>query len=293
VNATNAADKVTTKTASFTTLTPTEKLTIQQYMPDDGDVVGVGQPVTVNFTSYVPTDYRAAVERAMTVTTTPAVSGAWSWISETRVDWRPASYWPSGTKVHVHLGLNGVRAGEHQFGWEDRDFTFTIGSKVEALVYANSHEMKVYDDDKLLRTLPVDTGMPGFSTWGGIMPVLDKQPVVQMKSCSVGIACSPSSPLYYNLTVYDDVHLTASGTYVHNASWDSNIGKADASHGCIHLTASDAKWFYDLVKPGDIVRVYDEPKTVAEGNGNGDWNVSWKTWLDNSAIGVTSGATTG
>lgn len=90
VTATNGAGKTTQKTESFTTMAAPQKLTIQQYMPNDGDVVGVGQPVTVNFTNYVPTAYRAAVERSMTVTTTPAVAGAWSWVSETQADWRPS-----------------------------------------------------------------------------------------------------------------------------------------------------------------------------------------------------------
>jgi lipoprotein-anchoring transpeptidase ErfK/SrfK len=288
VTATNEAGKTTQKTESFTTLTPSEKLTIQQYMPNNGDVVGVGQPIMVQFTNYVPTAYRAAIEHAMTVTTTPGVSGAWSWVSDSRVDWRPATYWKPGTKVHVDLNLDGVRAGEHQFGWENREWTFTIGSDVRADVNATTHEMKVYKNGSLIKTIPVDTGMPGFSTWGGTMVVLDKEYEVKMTSCSVGISCTPGVGDYYDMDVYWDVHLTDSGTYMHAAPWDSQIGEADSSHGCIHLRTADAEYMYNLLKPGDVVTVTGEPQTVAEGNGYGDWNVSWAKWLANSATGVTT-----
>jgi lipoprotein-anchoring transpeptidase ErfK/SrfK len=151
--------------------------------------------------------------------------------------------------------------------------------------------MAVYENGRLLRTLPSDTGKTGYSTWGGIMVVMDKEPVIKMTSCSVGITCDPSSPDYYDMPVRWDIHLTTSGTYVHDASWDSNIGVDNTSHGCIHLTAADAKWFYDLIKPGDIVRVLNEPQTVAADNGFGSWNLSWAQWLTGSATSSSSHGT--
>ena len=96
--------------AKFTTLTPAKRLGLQSYFPNNNETVGVGQPISVNFTNPPNSKDRANVEKAMTVTTTPHVDGAWSWITATQADWRPQSYWESGTKVAVQMNLNGVQA---------------------------------------------------------------------------------------------------------------------------------------------------------------------------------------
>ncbi|WP_323746028.1 Ig-like domain-containing protein [Catenulispora pinisilvae] len=100
----------------FTTLTPQKRLGLHSYFPDDGMTVGVGQPVSVTFTNPPNEKDRANVEKAMVVTTTPHVDGAWSWITATQVDWRPQSFWASGTKVQVAMNLNGVKAGDITYG---------------------------------------------------------------------------------------------------------------------------------------------------------------------------------
>ena len=73
--------------------------------PGDGMSVGVGQPIRVQFTNYVPKEYRAAVEKACPVTTSPAVAGAWYWVQDDMMDWRPQHYWQPGTQVSVALNL--------------------------------------------------------------------------------------------------------------------------------------------------------------------------------------------
>ncbi len=266
---------------AFTTLTPARHLAVTGITPAGGATVGTGEIVSVTFAH--PVTDRAEIQRALTVTSDPAVAGAWHWFGDQRVDWRPRAYWSPGTVVTVHADFDGVSDGSGRYGSADYAHTFTIGSDVRAVVDPDTHSMAVYQDGRLLRTLPADTGRTGYSTWGGTMVVLDKQPVVTMTSCSVGISCDPKSPNYYDLPVHWDVHLTDSGTYVHDASWDTAIGVANTSHGCVHLTAADAAWFYGLVKPGDTVRVLHEPRTVAADNGFGDWNLTWSQWLAGSA----------
>ena len=158
---------------------------------------------------------RANVEKAMTVTTTPHVDGAWSWITATQADWRPQSYWASGTKVSVQMNLNGVKAGDETFGSFTKGFGFTVGRDQRAIVDTKNFTMHVYQDGKDVKEIPTDTGMTGYSTWGGTMVVLDKEPMIEMKSCSVpGFSCTPGVGNYYDLKVYNDVHLTDSG-HVH------------------------------------------------------------------------------
>ena len=278
-----------TISAKFTTLTPQKKLGLESYFPDDGETVGVGQPVSVTFTNPPNSKDRANVEKAMTVTTTPHVDGAWSWITSTQVDWRPQSYWASGTKVSVQMNLNGVKAGDITYGAFTKAFTFTIGRDQRAVVDTKNYTMHVYQDGKDVKEIPTDTGMAGYSTWGGTMVVLDKEPLIEMKSCSVpGFSCTPGVGNYYDLKVYNDVHLTDSGTYIHQAEWDSHIGTDNTSHGCIHLKPADATWFYNFINIGDPVTVNGEPDQVHNGNGYTDWNESWQTWLSGSAAGVST-----
>ena len=285
----SGAEKTTT--SKFTTLTPQKRLGLDHYVPDDGTTVGVGQPVAVFFTNAPNEKDRAAVEKAMTVTTTPHVDGAWNWRGATEADWRPQSYWQSGTKVQVHLGLNGVKAGEVTYGSFTKDFSFTIGDATISTVDLAKDQMTVTQNGKVLRVIPVSGGMPDkHPTWSGKMVVLDKTANIEMKSQSVGFTDSAD---FYDMKIQYAVHLTDSGTYVHAAPWrHADFGVDNVSHGCVGMDLEPAQWFYDLSKPGDIVEVLKNSQT--KGNvttnpnpGFDDWNLSWSQWLSGSAAGVS------
>lgn len=241
-------------------------------------VVGVAMPVSIVFSHPVADSARAVVEREMKVTTSPAVTGAWHWFGDRRADWRPEAFWASGTHVTVDADLDGVNDGNGRYGVRDYEHTFTIGSDVEAVADTAQHRLDVYRDGRLVRALRADAGKPGFSTWGGTMAVIDKEPEVRMTSCSVGISCDRSSPNFYDLTLPWDVHLTDSGTYVHFSTGDAQPGEDNDSHGCIHLSRADAHWFYDYVKEGDPVTVKGEAQKAAPDNGYADYNLSWSQW---------------
>nr|MDT0526900.1 Ig-like domain-containing protein [Streptomyces sp. DSM 41633] len=66
-------------------------LTMPYVLPNDGEVVGVGQPVAIRFDENI-TD-RLAAQRAITVKTNPPVEGAFYWLNNREVRWRPAKYW--------------------------------------------------------------------------------------------------------------------------------------------------------------------------------------------------------
>ena len=138
--------------------------------------------------------------------------------------------------------------------------------------------MTVWQGNKVVRTMKTGTGMPKFATWNGSMVVLQKVKKLRMTSCSIGLGCTPGTSNYYNLDVFDDVRLTPSGTYVHAAPWDTKLGVANTSHGCIHLSNTDAGWFYSHVQEGDLVTVKNGGRQVSITNGEGDWNLSWSQW---------------
>ncbi|MGW2420682.1 L,D-transpeptidase [Streptomyces sp. NPDC001709] len=246
----------------------------------EGQTVGVGMPISVTFSRSVPTAERKGVESWLGVQTSSGTRGAWSWVKDSslldgqRVDFRPdTTYWQSGTRVTLRLGSHGTRH-------------FTIGRSLVATVDAKTHMMTVRTGGTT-RHIPVTTGAPGTDTWNGTMVVMDKQRKVLMDSRTVGLGNE------YRGDYFWAVHLTTSGTYVHqNPRADTEAGHRNVTHGCVGLaTDGTAQRFYDQVRVGDVVTVTGADKdTVAAGNGYGDWNLTWKQWLAHSAAGVTTTA---
>jgi lipoprotein-anchoring transpeptidase ErfK/SrfK len=255
-----------------------------EYTPDKGTTVGVGMPVSITFNK--PIHDKAAVERGLTVTTAPAVAGAWSWMKDRngkdRIDYRPEKFWKPGTDVTLRMSLSGVDAGGGTYGTQQRVVHFRIGKAVVSTVNVKTKTMTVTENGKRLRTLPVSSGKAGYETWNGTMVVLSKVPTIRMNSRTVGIF----GPEAYNLgEVKWDVQLTPSGTYAHAAPWnEGKFGRVNGSHGCIGMSTADAKWFFNHVNLGDPVSVAHSKDTVATNNGYGDWNVNWAAWQTGSAL---------
>ncbi len=275
------------KTVSFSTLKPSATLGVLEMWPNDGTSVGVGQPIRVQFTNYVPQAYRASVEKACVVTTTPAVAGAWHWVSTDTMDWRPREFWSTGSRVSVAFNLAGVRAGQHQFFVRDHSLSFTVrDTDLRLVIDAKAFKATAYENGRAVRTFPIGTGSddPRFITWSGVFAVLGKGNPVEMKAD------------YGNGDKYDEfvnwaTQITYSGTYVHSAPWDHEIGSVNSSHGCIHCNPVDATWFYNKAHVGDVVEITGTNKPVSLTNGFGDWSTSWSKWLAGSAYGATLGGT--
>ncbi len=206
---------------------------------------------------------------------------------------RPRTYWPAHATVTVSSSLSGVRVRKGLYGGAAQPVTFDTGDQILALTDAGTHELTFYRNGHEVRTMPVTTGKPGFSTRNGIKVVLEKQSYVQMKSSTVGIAAGSSDS--YDLPVYWATRVTWSGEYVHAAPWSvGSQGVANTSHGCTGMSTANAHWFFDNVRPGDLVKVIGSQGHEMEpfGNGFGDWNLSWSQWLKGSALGAraTSGS---
>jgi lipoprotein-anchoring transpeptidase ErfK/SrfK len=267
-------------TTTFATVDP-DKIIKAYVSPLAGTTVGVGQPIAVSFSHSVAD--RAAVERQLSVETTPQVFGSWHWISDDVVHWRPQNYWPANTKVVLHTDLKDVALGGGQVGDADRTIPFTIGREQIAYVDVKAHRMQVYRDGKLARTIPVSTGKPGFITRGGKKVVLGLTREKEMKGESIGI--QKSSPDYFDLKVEYAVRVTWSGEFLHAAPWQGrNHGRANVSHGCVGMSTTDARWYFDHTMVGDVVDVTNSSRKMELRNGYGDWNMSWKKWVAGSAL---------
>ncbi|UGQ14203.1 Ig-like domain-containing protein [Yinghuangia sp. ASG 101] len=281
--AVNTANQPTTAVASFTTVSNDNKITASFY-PDNGQTVGVGQPVSIKFNA--PVKDKAAVEKALTVTATPSVQGSWHWFGSQRVDYRPKEYWPVSTQVKVDLNLRGIDAGNGAKFEQFKSFTFKVSdTKTVSVVDVDTKTMKVYKNDQVVKEIPITSGeVPNYATWGGKMVVMEKYEKTRMNSQTVGLGDE------YDI---DDVpwavRTTTSGTFVHGNYWAdpaSTFGKQNTSHGCVSMAPDNAKWFYDnAAMPGDIVDVVNaKERVVSPDNGYGDWNLTWEAWVQGSAV---------
>ena len=274
------------KVLTFDTSTPTTKKSLDvKFGPDSGDY-GVGQPVTAQLNRPVKDrTQRAIVERALRVDSVPAVQGAWHWVDDKELHYRPKDYWPAHTTVQVHSNLDGIKVGDRLWGAKSKPLKLTIGDSIIAVTDASAHSMTVYKNGEDIRELPVTTGKPGFETRNGVKVVLGKQSFVRMRSATVGIA--EGSADSYDLPVYWATRLTWSGEYVHAAPWSvGSQGYANVSHGCTGMSTGNAEWFFNTIHEGDVVKVVNSNGDTMEpfGNGFGDWNLAWKNWRQGSAL---------
>ncbi|MEU4449971.1 Ig-like domain-containing protein [Nocardioides sp. NPDC023903] len=281
VTATGETGKVT---SSFTTRSLSlAQQTFATIVPVDKSEVGVGMPVAVYFD--LPVKDHASFEKRMHVTSTPAQTGSWYWVSDTEARYRPQTYWKPGTTIKVDLDINGASAGGDVYGQHSRTATYKVGDAHVFKVNARTHQMKVFSNGKLLRTIPITTGKPGFTTRSGIKVISEKHRVKEMRSETIGISDQSSSD-YYSL---DDVEyamrISNSGEFIHAAPWSTGSqGYANVSHGCTGLSTANAAWLYGLARIGDIVETTGTDRKMEWDNGFGDWNLSWAEYQKGSAL---------
>ncbi|GGU33291.1 L,D-transpeptidase [Nocardioides albus] len=279
-----ATGETGTVTSSFTTRSLSlAQQTFATIVPVDKSEVGVGMPVAVYFD--VPVKDHASFEKRMHVTSTPAQTGSWYWVSDKEARYRPQAYWKPGTTIKVDLDINGASAGGDVYGQHSRNATYKVGDAHVFKVNARTHQMKVFSNGKLLRTIPITTGKPGFTTRSGIKVISEKHRVKEMRSETIGISDQSSSD-YYSL---DDVEyamrISNSGEFIHAAPWSTGSqGYANVSHGCTGLSTANAAWLYGVARIGDIVETTGTDRKMEWDNGFGDWNLSWAEYQKGSAL---------
>jgi lipoprotein-anchoring transpeptidase ErfK/SrfK len=276
-----ASGKSVRKSWQFTTgaAATTFKATVT---PSKDAVVGVGMPVVVKLTAPVPETQRAAFESHLDVRSFPAVTGAWHWFSPTELHWRPHEFWVPGTHVAVDAKLAGVVVGGGAAGEADVTATFSIGDSHVSIVDATQHVMVVTVNGTPANIIPVSLGRDKYPTHSGTHVVTEKMQKHVMTSAAIGIA--PNAPGGYSETVYWDVRISNSGEFVHAAPWSTGSqGRRNVSHGCVNVSTENAKWFYALSQPGDVVTVIGTPLRLQPTNGLGDWEIPDTLWANGAS----------
>lgn len=273
-------------TAGFTTAAA-DKVNKLTLAPGKNTTVGIAQPLSIVFDN--PVKNRAAVEKALKVSTSNDTEGSWGWLVDysgrDRVDWRPKEYWKSGTRITLDAELNGVDSGSSG-GWFVRDYatTFTVGSSQVVKVDLDRHRLALKRDGRTVMDVPMSGGTPGGdkASWRGTAVLMAKEGTINMNSETVGLGDA------YDKMVDFSMRLTWSGMYAHAAPWNAAyFGVANRSSGCVGMSDADAASLYRQARVGDPFEITgaDAKGTVAEGNGYGAWNVSWADWRTRSALG--------
>ncbi|MFF4322512.1 Ig-like domain-containing protein [Streptomyces sp. NPDC001568] len=275
------AGRESAKDTTFSTLTPVNTF-VGHYTPEDGSTVGVGMPVSINFTRGITNP--EAVEKAITVTAEPSVPVEGHWFGNDRLDFRPEKYWAAGTKVTVKLALDGVEGRPGVYGKQTRTVTFTVGRSQVTTVDAEAKQMEVVRDGQVLKNIPITAGAPATTTYNGQMVISEKYKVTRMNGATVGFGGE------YDISdVPHAMRLSQSGTFVHGNYWASSgtFGSENVSHGCVGLRdvrgagddSTPAAWFFNESLIGDVVVVKNsKDKQIAPDNGLNGWNMDWAEW---------------
>jgi lipoprotein-anchoring transpeptidase ErfK/SrfK len=226
------------------------------FNPVNGSMVGVAKPIIINFQR--PIANRALAEDAIHISSVPAVPGAFYWTTDTQVRWRPYSFWPAGTVVNIDA--SGTRS------------SFRVGESLIATIDDKTHQMTVTRNGKVEKTFPVSMGMPDgkHETKNGTYYVLEKFADIVMDSSTYGVPVNSANG--YKIKVQWAVRIDNSGGFVHSAPWSvADQGKRNVSHGCINLSPTNAKWFYDNFGSGDPVVVKNSVGLYTNPDGADDW----------------------
>lgn len=297
VNAVNAAGDQTVHVGTFTTVAP--RLLTLPYIYNraggaivEGATYGVGMLIRVRWDESIGD--RVAAERALTVTTEPAVEGSWTWWDDRNMTWRPKDYYPSDTKVTVNLEVFGVEVGDGLYGQRNVSTSFVIGRKQVSIADDNTKHVDVYFDDVLQRSMPTSMGKGGYVsgdhgqqislfTPPGTYTVLGQGNPVMMDSSSYGLPVD--SPQGYKELIAWATQISTDGIYLHelmSTVWAQ--GNTNVSHGCLNLNHDNATWFYQTAQMGDIVQVLHTGGAAGAQWQGCDWSVPWDQWVAGSAL---------
>ncbi|CCH35337.1 Ig-like domain-containing protein [Actinosynnema sp. NPDC047251] len=245
--------------------------------PGDDQTVGVAVPIMVKFDADVAD--RASAEKALTVTNSANVKGSWGWLNSREVHYRPETYWPANTKVHVEAKLYGVPYGGGAFGTADVTSDFTIGRNQVVKIDTPSHQLVVQRDGQTVASYPASFGRdedPELTTPNGTFVVMQKDPQFSFDNPRYG---------YTNVLKKWAVRFSNHGEFIHeNNDNAGNIGKNNTSHGCANLLEADAKAYYDSAMVGDPVEVTGAITTLPAQYDWYDWQIPWTQWQTMSAL---------
>lgn len=266
----DAEGRTITKMSRFRTLTPDTTASVQIFQGQNV-TYGVGMPVMLSFSK--PVDDKKAVERALVLTSSKKVVGAWYWNGDSSLYFRPRTYWPPRIKVTFTGHLDGVQISPGVHTTHTLRQRWSIGRSLIVVASSRDHRMKVYKDRKLFGTWPISAGRAGKETPNGAYLSIEKANPQHMVGDD------------YDIQVPHSVRFTWSGAFIHAASWSvGSQGYANVSHGCVNLAPDHAQVYYGMSIPGDPITMTGSPKGGRWDDGWTIWFLSWTDLIKGSAL---------
>jgi lipoprotein-anchoring transpeptidase ErfK/SrfK len=268
-------------TGTVTTVTPAVVVD-GGFQLADGQTVGVAAPVILQFDG--PISDKAAVERALTITTEPPVEGGWAWLPDeaqgARVHWRSRDYFPAGAKVSVEAKLYGLAFGDGAYGAQDMSLEFSIGRRQVVRAAVFSHRIQVVRDEGVIMDFPCSYGEGDQArnvTRNGIHVVTEKYADFYMSNPAAG---------YHDIHERWAVRISNNGEFIHaNPASAGAQGNTNVTNGCINLSTEDAEQYFYSAVYGDPVEVTGSSIQLSYSDGDiWDWAVDWDTWVSMSAL---------
>jgi lipoprotein-anchoring transpeptidase ErfK/SrfK len=274
--ATGSDGKTAPISGNFTTVKP-KRLVRGSLNVADGQTYGVAMPIAINFDA--PVSDKAAAQKALSVKTSVPTDGAWAWLNDRTVHWRPKTYWAPGTEVTVTAKLYGIKYSDGSYGKDDVSSSFKIGRAVVVKANTETHRWVVYRNGEQVADYPASYGLdsdPGRVTESGTHVVMSKHDTYFMSNPKYD---------YENVETHWAVRISSNGVFSHSAPWSvGQQGKRNVSHGCANLSPANAKAYYDIAMVGDPVEVVGSSQHLSAKDGDYyDWALSWDQWLAKSA----------
>ncbi|TDC67833.1 L,D-transpeptidase [Actinomadura sp. GC306] len=295
--ATSPEGKSATATSAFRTSRAVAATRVNNVVPSEGETVGTGMPVFVQFNKAVPERAKPAIERSVEISSTTPTEGAWRWLSAGEsfnglpsLVFRPKRPWKPRQKVSVTVHYAGLRIGDRVFG--DRDVTrnFTIGDSHTVTINAKTHRLVAKQNGRTVRSWGVSLGSGGevkngvdtLLTTSGVHLTMDRSRMERM----VSPGKKKGDPGWYDEKIPWATRITNSGVYIHQNTADpACLGKRNCSHGCVRSPTADAKWFYHWSYRGDIVTITGTKRELTWTNGWAYWQLPFSKWAKGSALG--------
>ncbi|HEV7361076.1 MAG TPA: Ig-like domain-containing protein [Mycobacterium sp.] len=268
-------------TGKFTTVAPSKKIG-GSFQLADGQTVGVAVPIIIQFDA--PISDKAAVEKALTVTTNPPVEGSWAWLPDeqqgARIHYRTREYYPAGATVNVEAKFYGLPFGDGAFGSDDISLHFQIGRRQVVKAEVTSHRIQVVTDAGVIMDFPCSYGEADKArnvTRNGIHVVTEKYSDFYMSNPAAG---------YTNAHERWAVRISNNGEFIHaNPSSSGAQGNTNVTNGCVNLSTEDAQQYFGSAIYGDPVEVTGSTIQLSYSDGDiWDWAVDWDTWVAMSAL---------
>jgi len=104
----------------------------------------------------------------------PPQAGGWRWYGDQEVIYRPKDLWQTGTTVTASTALGGVPVAGGYLDTNRRS-TARIGRKMTFQISDATKQMRVFQNDKLVKTFPVSLGAPDTPSSSGNMVVMTRE----------------------------------------------------------------------------------------------------------------------